>query len=171
MSKEVVKISILGFLILAVLGGIFFLAFSIKKRSAEIKTLQAQISKQSQIIKKITLLNSELKKFNDYQIDLDSLLPKKYELINFDDELKKMARFAAVDVVLGSLEEGRVLKDNILYSGFTLSIEGTMENIIEFLKILENSRYPIKFISFDLRLVGSKLRGVFGGRVFYLNNE
>jgi len=133
---------------------IMLLNMDINKRIAAVTEAKTAIALRNQAIELLTGANSDLKKAEPLMVELQSFLPAKDELINFPRELQRIGQQYLVDVgfSFGTEELGKDGKAGNIK--FTLTIDGTYDSIVDFLKYVEGHKYLISLDSVDLRSSG-----------------
>ncbi len=145
-----IALAIIGLLALFIV----LLNGDINKRVVAIQTAKDETVLRAQTIELLTGANSDLKKADALLANLQNLLPNKDQLINFPRELETTAKQYAVDVGFSFGPES-VAKDNLPGSiSFTMTAAGDFDNIVDFLKSVEQHKYLISLDSIDVHRSG-----------------
>jgi len=155
----------LGLIVL--LGAVLiFLGKDISEKTGKINQLQNEIALKTQSNESLAVLRQDYAKAQSYETALNNILPSRDQLLSFRRELETMASQSKIDfsVSLGK-EEPQGTQGGAMGIGAVMA--GGFEQISNFLKTLENSRYLLKFDNFDLTREEGKFRMRLNGQVFY----
>lgn len=155
-NKRLLKpLIIYGGIIIVILIAVLISINQIKKQSAEIKALRTNyytLLFESEIY-------SNLKKNSDlllpYANQVKNLVPEQNRLIDFTESINQLAN--KNDLELGLIfkevtpsEESKTLFKNIKEAPFTMTIKGSLDDFLQFLKALRTFPYYIDFSSFNI---------------------
>ena len=151
--KAIVNLSILlGFLVFVSMI-LFFLGQEIKNKTTQILAQRAEIESRINSISKLAELTTAAKEAEPALAELNSLLPKRDELVAFpryigtlalESDVEDRFSFRGEEVPSTETEAGN--------SGFSLSVAGSYGNILDFLEKLESGRFIIRVDNFDVVL-------------------
>ncbi len=151
---------------------ILFVAVSMIKsdiqgRADQIAQLNQQRAINSQAAELVVALQNESQKAAQYSTALNQVLLGKDQLLNFPADAEKMAQqnninsqvtFGGENPVNGMAESTDIT--------MTLGGKANLDNFLQFLKILENSRYSLKLDSIDFNQGGQIMRANLTGQVY-----
>ena len=105
-----------------------------------------------------------------YILGIENILPSRDELVNFSRDLSAAAGQNSVSFTSKFSGEnliGKISADDLKWIGVDFTLGGGFDNIVNFLKTVENSRYSIKLNALDLSRRDNDYRGLLNGKVFY----
>ncbi len=130
---------------------IILLNADINKQVDRIEAAKKELELRNQTIALLTGSNSDLRRATPLLKQLQEVLPDRDDLINFPRELNQQALSYGVDVGfsfgperLGSDKEPGSIK-------FMMTIDGSYDSIVDFLRFIEKHRYFIAINSVDIR--------------------
>lgn len=168
MKKQLITIiSIGGAAVVILASALAYIGFDISQRVEKVKESRLVLSSSSQTGEKLALLRLDLAAFEPYTDDLENALPDKEQLINLPRELKTMAFQNSINLTSNFSGEEFKSSSNFNWLGLTVSTDGKFDNLINFLKLLDNSRYSVRFENIDLSFKDNGFKGTFVGKVFY----
>jgi Tfp pilus assembly protein PilO len=152
--------------VLVVSGLLFFLSRDISDRVMFIERQRVDLSARSQILDSLLKLKSDSEKARGLLGSLEEALPTKDELIVFSKELEDFARSNQLDFSLRFGAESPATAVDPGTNNFTITSGGTYENLIRFLRNVENSGYFVSFDLFDLTQSSRGYEILIRGKVF-----
>ena len=155
----------LGLIVL--LGAVLiWIGNDISKKAGNINQLQNEISLKTKANESLAVLRQDSAKAQSYEAALNNTLPSRDQLLGLRRELENMASQSKIDfsINLGK-EEPQGAQGGAIGIGAVMA--GGFEQVSNFLKTLENSRYLLKFDNFDLTREEGKFRMRLNGQVFY----
>lgn len=149
-------------------GLIFFLRWDINKRATEYSVNKKEISSHTQLISFLAALKNDSEIAKNYYSQLDAYLVTKDQLINFSKDVGQMAQQNKIGSMVGFREEipptlNEPRKTNVSIGSDS---ESNFGNFSKFLEFLENSKYPIKFLSFDASQDGPGFKFNINAQIF-----
>lgn len=131
-------------------AAIVFLAYDIVNRTNRITSLRGELSSRREGIQSLASLRQDFEKSKIYSANLQNVLPTRDQLLKFSPDLNTIATQNKINFSssLGNEERGENTK--VGETSFNITAQGSFENLINFLKDVSNSRYPLKFVSLDL---------------------
>lgn len=166
MKKQLVLTIGLGILIIFILGAfLFFLKNDISKKTEKIKEIKQEIILRSKIINSLSIMRGDINLIQPYISGIDNFLFTKDQLINFSKELDSMAAQEKINIA-SNFSEGSGAGE-LKWIGLTSAAEGNFNNLVNFLKLIENSRYSVKLDNIDLSEKDNIFKTIFNGKVFY----
>ena len=166
-KKFIIQISIsVG--VLALLGTItVFLGIDLNGRAVHIQEKKSELTTQAENIKSLLSLRSDADIAQMYANALAHLLPTKDELLSFGIDMSALARTNHVEVSSSFGAETERVKEALGTVAFTMVVKGGYANIVDFLKSVEEGRYPIMWRGVDIALDGKvSYRVTMNGTVF-----
>ena len=152
-------------LILAV--ALFLVGLDINKRVREINGLRGNMNSRFLTTENLSVLRFDMAKAQPYIPLLDSFLPNKDQLINLSREFNTAAFQNKVNFSSSFAGESPVSKTDLNWIGLNMNVDGNIDNIISFIKTMENSRYSIKLGSLDIGQKDNQYKSQLNGKVFY----
>jgi len=150
-KKRLIKqfiIACSGITLIAVI--IIVLNFDINKRIERIETRKREVIIQSQAILILSDLKKEALRARSDQALLESALPTRDQLISFPRELEQLAKANSVDLGFAFGSETPSTESQPGSIKFTMSLGGSIDGLLDFLKALETNKYFINLSSVDL---------------------
>lgn len=151
---------------MAISGLLFFLAKDISGRVSSIERQRADLSARSQIVDSLIRLRADSEKARALIVPLQESLPTKDQLIEFSKQLENFARNNQLDFALRFGAESQSTAMEPGTNNFTITSGGSYENLIRFLRNVENSGYFVSFDLFDLTRSSRGYEIVVRGKVF-----
>ena len=152
-------------LILAV--ALFLVGLDINKKIAQINELRININSRFLTTENLSVSRFDMAKFQPYISSLDLFSPNKDQLINLSREFNTIAFQNKVNFSSSFTGESPVSKTDLNWIGLNMNIGGNFNDIINFMKAVENSRYSIKLNSLDIRQKDNQFKSQLNGKVFY----
>lgn len=154
-------------IILVLIIFLFILRADINGRSGQIIQKKTDFAVRSQSVKSLSVLRSEYEKALPSFDFLENILPARDQAITFAKDLEGFAGKYRLEY---GFTFGSEAKSTVSAPGsvdFRISMGGTYDNIINFLKNVDKSRYFIYFSSMDLsKAGGDSFTSVVTGSVF-----
>lgn len=165
-----IEILIYALIITALSVLLYFLAGTITTKTNEIASLRGQLDFWAKSTESLAGLKQDAAQASTYLPLLQSDIPSKDQLINFLPDLDVLAKENKVNLnhSLGS-QQPDANYNRLTVTSFSLAAQGTLLNIINFVKAIKTSRYPIQFNAADLvRDSQGSFTMTIGGQVFSL---
>lgn len=154
--------------IILILGvALFFLSSEIKNNAKEIQEVKEKMVLRSQTTKSIALLRRESEQVEPYLAKLDNILITKDKLVNFSQDLNAIAKQNKINFKISLGKEIPKTESKLGEINITMTINGTLDNLIKFLKDLENIQYFVKLNKLDFTKKGNGFEGILNGVIFY----
>ncbi len=169
MKKQLIITAGLAILMILILSAaLVAVGIDISKRANQIGEIKKKIDFRSNIIKSLSILRSDINTIQPYIFGLDNILLARDQLINFSRELSAMAAQNKITIASSFSGEDSKTAGELRWIGLTATVEGGFNDLINFLKVIENSRYSIKLDNIDLNeKTGGGFKALFNGKVFY----
>lgn len=153
--------------IVIIVAIIIVLNFDINKRMKRIETRKLEAAAQAQAIFVLSDLKKEsIGAKSDYAL-LQAALPDRDQLISFPRELDQLAKLYKVDLGFAFGNETPSTDSQPGSIRFTLSLGGTLDDLIDFMKKFESNAYFISLSSVDLsKKEGSRFALGTSGEIF-----
>ncbi len=166
-KKVTVKLSIsLGIIAVLVLGIIFF-GFRVDSLSEKVITTRQELGERSRSLQSLASLRSDYStKGQSYLNVLYNVIPEKDELIDLSKNFQVIAQEGQLDYGFTFLGENPPIAENLGSVKFSLSLGGSLNELLSFLKNLENFRYLISLENVSLNRA-DRMRMNIRGDVFY----
>jgi len=163
---------------LGVITGIIaiFVAFSIllrlniEKENSLIMKIKNDKNKIAQSSENLALLIKDETEARPYLDKVKNLVPQKGDLVNLKRDMNDLARQnnTSLSFNFGSESAGE-LNTGLGAVNFNAQADGTIDNLLGFIRELEDKYFALKINSLDInRLSGPLMRIVFNGQMFYV---
>jgi len=130
-----------------------FLGKEIKDKAGQIQDQRVEIESRINAISRLAELSAAAKEAESAFNELDSLLPKRDELVAFPRYIDTLATESGVDQNFSFRgDELSPTETEAGHSAFTLSATGFYPNVLTFLEKLEKGRFIIRVDNFDVVL-------------------
>ncbi|MEE8131834.1 MAG: type 4a pilus biogenesis protein PilO [Candidatus Paceibacterota bacterium] len=166
-KKLLLNIGISLGIILILGAALFFLNSKIKDEVKQIQKVKEKLTLRSQTTEFIALLRRESEQVEPYLDDLDNMIITKDKLVNLSQDLSTIAMQNQVNLKLSIGKETPKTESELGEINITITIDGAFDNLIKFLKDLENSRYFVKLNKLDFTKKGNDFKGILNGVIFY----
>lgn len=150
-KRRIIKQLIIAISAIALIAVIIIvLNVDINKRVKVIEDRRRNAIMQAQAIRVLSELKKDAPRARlDYAL-LQGALPDRDQLISFPRELEQLAKASGVDLGFSFGSEAPSTDTQPGNIRFTMSLSGTLESLLSFLKVFENHRYFINLSSVDL---------------------
>ena len=165
-KKLILMISIFAVVSAVLLTALIFSGFDIKKRIKQVSELRGEINFQTRAIQNLALLRQDKTEADIYSAELSGVLINRDQLVNFSKDLSIMANQNKIDLGLTIGVETQKTENSPGKTAFTLSVKGSFDDLINFLRTLENSKYFINLNSIDFTRQEDKFKALINGEVF-----
>lgn len=168
MKKQLILTAGLGALIILILGvGLIIIRADILKKTEQINEIKKELDFRSTIIKSLSTMRGDINLIQPYIFGLDNVLPTKDQLINFSKDLNMMAAQNKINLASNFSGENIESSKGLKRIGLTATAEGNFNDLVNFLKAVENSRYSVKLDNIDINEKDGKYKMLLNGKVFY----
>jgi len=168
MKKQLVLTVGLGVLIILILAALLIiLRADILKKIIQISEIKKELDFRSTIIKSLSTMRSDINLVQPYIFGIENILPTKDQLINFSKDLNMMAVQNKINLASNFSGENVKSSGELKWIGLTATAEGNFNDLINFLKAIESSRYSVKMDNIDFSEKDGKFKMLFNGKVFY----
>jgi hypothetical protein len=150
-KRLLIAISIPATISLVLLIAIFFLASDIGNLANKIYQTRKDINFGLQAINSLAGLRQDYEQAKIYMPEVGGILPSKDQLLSFSKDMNTMAKLNQVSLNLNIGQENRPAASQLTQIDVSTAGQGTFNNLLSFLKTVENSRYFIKFGSLDFQ--------------------
>lgn len=145
---------------------LFFIGSDIAKRTEQIKQLRSEIVFRLQSTESLAILSKEAEQARNYTIQLEGILPKRDQLLSFPRDLSTIARQAQVDINSTLGQEVSESTDGLRKTDFSITGQGSFDNLINFLKLFEGGRYLTSLKMLDFTRQDGSFKTLMTGQVF-----
>jgi len=142
------------------------LSSDISRRVNQIQSQRSELFFRTQTIDVLATLKSDYEKVRPHLSFLENILPSKDQLITFSKDMETMARQNKVDLGFSFGPETPATDGDPGYLSFTITVAGTFNDLLAFVKDVGKSRYFTNFVSIDINRRDSVYTGNLSGRVF-----
>jgi len=166
--KELLKhnwLYLTAILILAIL--LFVLKANMDSADNQIRSQYASLINKSNSLLSLATLRGDFTKANPYFSFLENILPPKDQLLSFENELESIARKNNLEFNFNYGEDKASSNKEPGQISFRAIINGEYDNIAQFLKDAETSRYFIDPSSVDILKKNTGYSATVNGRVFF----
>ncbi|MBI5079545.1 hypothetical protein HZB06_02685 [Candidatus Wolfebacteria bacterium] len=165
-KRLTINIGISSAIFVLMLASFFFIGGDIAARAEKIKQLRGEINFRSQANQSLALLRRDAQKASAYVSVLDDILLSRDQLLDFPRQIEKLAFQDNVSFSFGFGAETPKNGADFGAINFSASSAGSFDNLVIFLKHIENSGYFMKIESFDLQRKERDFQGSFSGKIF-----
>ena len=165
--QSAIKIAFWLILFLAMAGGLVYLRLDIIDKVNSAENIRKEMNSYSRIAEESNLLRSDIDKIKPYLFELNNAVQTKDQLINFNKDIKIIANQNQVSVVSNFSDEKESVKSGLKEISVAINANGGLENLINFLKALENSNYSVKLNTLDFSQLDKEYKATFNGVIFY----
>ncbi|MEK7555539.1 MAG: type 4a pilus biogenesis protein PilO [Patescibacteria group bacterium] len=166
-KKIILNIGVSLGIVLLLGAALFFLNSEIQNKVKQITEAKKGLNFRSQLSESITLLRNESEQVEPYLNDLENILITKDKLVNFSQDIKTIGQQNQINLNFSFGAETPKTKDEPGKIGLIITADGNLNNLISFLRGLENSKYFVKLNKLDLTKQGDKFKGILNGEIFY----
>ncbi len=154
---------------LILITSLFFVGSDISKRTEQIKHLRSEISFALHSTESLAILNKDSEQAKNYIVQLENILPQRDRLVTFPRDINIIAKQSQVDAnsTLGQ-EESKGGDAGLRQTNFSVTGQGSFDNLINFLKFLEGSQYLVSLKMLDFTQQDGDFKTLLTGQVFSL---
>ena len=149
-KKLLIRVSIAAGIVAVFALFIILLNADINKRLVRIKEYKTELAIRTQTLAILAELQQEAKRAEPLMQELQSALPSRDELISLPRELEKIAKRNKVDFGFVFGQENPAQGNQAGTVRFTMTLAGTYQNLVLFLRELESSPYVVSIASIDV---------------------
>ena len=160
-----ISIALGGTLVLAII--LIVLGLKISNSTQDILSRKAEIVNKQQKIGAFALLGEDSQSALKYTTILENALPTKDELITFDQEIKSLAQKTGATASFTFGAESGEIQGGVRGLGFQLVLSGSFEQILNFFREMEKSRFVINIMDISLDKQSNTFRGFLNGLVYF----
>ncbi|MDO8554964.1 MAG: hypothetical protein Q7R75_00110 [bacterium] len=150
-NKKIKFVAMTVLLILVILALsllLFYLFNRANQKIMEINDIRGQFYKYQRGAEKIRVLEKDMAELETWKQEASGLILNKDTIVKFVEDAEQLANIAGVSLEMKSVNifDGAEEKPR-----FTLGVEGNFSSLYQFMRLLENSRYKIEFISASIK--------------------
>lgn len=161
-KKQLLRQIVIASSILLILAlFIILLNWDINKRAASIEESKIALELEARTVQLLGGASGDLKKVEPMLAELRSLLPAKDDLINLPRELERVGKQYAVTVGFGFSTEEPATEKLAGTISFKLTVSGSYDDIVDFLKYIEAHRYIISLYDTKVDMVKTGFYSLF----------
>lgn len=153
-------------LALVLVGVTWWLGFDISRRVSSIQQNKKDLTFRSSASEALLFLKSAGEQAAVDRLFLENLLPTQDKLIDFPKDLDGLARINRVDMDFNFGEEAPGGEATPGHIAFNIIVKGELNNILNFLRAMEGSRYLMEFNAYNLTVEGKNYQAMINGKVF-----
>lgn len=152
--------------IVVVAGITLLLGSDIGRRADAIRSSEQELSSRAQAVEALAYLRADKDRAQKYSNVLENILPTKDQLIGFPREFDAVAKKYSVRLAtaFGAEEKGTDVKPGSIE--FVFTAEGSLQNLLAFMKAAESGRYILEWTSFEFLRSSGGYSATMAGRVF-----
>ncbi|MDD4931547.1 MAG: type 4a pilus biogenesis protein PilO [Candidatus Colwellbacteria bacterium] len=172
--KLLIRLGITAAIMAVVFGFIIYVMGDMTSVATSIKEIRSAFNIKSQAIGNLAGLQKDAEEARVGSSILQNTLPNRESLFVFTDEINRLARARNLVPVVNFTEEVQGTETAPGKIGFSANIAGDYEQLIDFMKALESSRYFTSIESFEMISQGSNTTGyqaVIVGEVFFKSSK
>lgn len=162
--EAVIILSIIGVVILFVI----LIKLNIIHQQEILTTLRSQKVLLSQSAENLGLLKKDWEIAGQYNDKISSLVPTKDSLVLLQKDFQQLALDSGVTLNFTFGTEKNSTTDDLGYIGFSATADGSKENVVNFLKKIEEKFYSLKIDIIDISIQSNNLiRVLMKGQIFF----
>ncbi|RJP45810.1 hypothetical protein C4587_00240 [Candidatus Parcubacteria bacterium] len=168
--QVLLRVSAIAAIILFFGGLLFWLSDRLEARADDIAIERALEQRRVRAFELLAVLKRQSPEADSYRRTIESLVPPKDQLFDFPRWIEGLARTRNLEFDFGFQGEEIPPTDAALgYVGFALGAEGGFQDLVEFLKDVEERapRFLVEIRSMTLEEGGGSYRFSGNGRVFF----
>ncbi|OGY64345.1 MAG: hypothetical protein A3I24_01130 [Candidatus Harrisonbacteria bacterium RIFCSPLOWO2_02_FULL_41_13b] len=168
-KKKILVNAIITLAIIIVLAiGLFFAGRGINQKVIKIESLRKELNTRLTALNSLTNLRQQSEKAKSLFGSLQTLLPTKDELINFPKELNGFAKANKVEIGFSFGSETAPAENQPGFTAFNLTLSGSYDNLVKFLKAIEGSQFFVGINSLDVTKdpQSQKFSALISGKIF-----
>jgi len=165
--RLVFNLGILVFLLIVFISLIVFLGKDISQKAGYIAATRNNLNVRLRQLNDLARLREEAKVAEPNLIKLQTLTPTRDKTFSLPRRLEELARANNLGFSFAFGSENPPA-DNLGSINFNMTVEGSYQNILSFIRTIETGPYFMKISSFDIIRQESGFRALLGGSVFYL---
>lgn len=166
-NQFIVAISIAGGITLLLIVILIVLGSKISNTTYDILSQKTEIMARQQKVEALSTLEKDAASAQKYVSILENSLPTKDELITFNQELDAIAKRTNTNVSFAFGAETGAITGGVQSITFQIVINGNVEQILNFFREMNKSRFIINVSDMDLTKQGSIFKGILGGQVYF----
>ena len=136
--------------VIILLGAHSWLMLSVSDVAGQIQEKRKSLMASLRIFDNENLLKAELIKAERESLFLDNIFPVSDNLIEFPRDISVWASQNNITVGFSFVKETPATETEPGYTSFILAGKGSLSNILNFLRSIENSRYLIQYNQYDI---------------------
>jgi len=145
---------------------LFFIGSDIAKRTEQIKQLRSEIIFGLQSTESLAILSKEAEQAKNYIVQLENILPQRDQLVTFPRDLNIIAKQSQVDLNATLGQEISESTDGLRKTDFSITGQGSFDNLINFLKLFEGGQYLVSLKMLDFTQQDGGFKTLLTGQVF-----
>lgn len=153
-------IALILVIILLVLGS------DITKRVNQIKQLRGELNSRLRLTESLVLLRKDSEQAQIYTPALENILVNRDQLVILPRDLSNLGKENNIGLSASLGQERPQAADGLRSVDVSMNAQGDFDDLINFLKALENSRYSIKLTRLDFTRQEAIFKALLDGQVF-----
>ncbi len=147
-------------LVVVLVGAIWYVKTDIDTKFLAVQQAQAEIQTKEISLTELAKLQSDEEKAKQYTPQLDHLITTKDQLLSFSTDIGFIVKQAGFSGAPQFKEEATSPATDLQKTSFSLLLEGPKDfsDLANFFKLVEQSKYFVRFSSLDVSREGSTLR-------------
>jgi hypothetical protein len=146
---------------------LYFLGQDIKANAEKIREAQQELLFRSKISERVAFLKNQAEQAKFYSADLDNILVSRDQLANLPRDVVAMAGQNSINANSSFSGETPASAEGLGSVGLTMTAAGSLEGIINFLKLFNESRYSVKLNFLDFVSQKEEFKALFNGQIFF----
>ncbi len=143
-----------------------WLGFDSSRRVAAIENNKRELTFRSSASEALRVLKIGSEAVASERLFLDNILPPPDKIIDFPKDIQGLARINKVDPSFNFGEEVAGSETAPGQIAFSIIVKGGFNNLVNFIKALEQSRYLIRFDVYNLTVEDQNYQAMINGKVF-----
>lgn len=160
-------LSISGVIIVVLIGGVWYMKSRIDEKFLVIEQKQVSVRANEKSLATLAMLQGNAEKAKQYLPQIDRMLTTRDQLLSFSTDISFLAQQAGFAGSPKFKEETAPQTGDLRKTNFSLSLEGVknVDGLGNFFRLVEQSKYYVRFDTIDVTREGGNLRATLNGYV------
>lgn len=151
-----------------IIVAIIFIGFDIGNKAKETNEKRLTFLSQLAIADSLVSLKKDSEQIKGYYAILENIVPQRDRLVLFPKDLSAIGKQSNLDIKITLGQGTSVGTTNLWLTNFKMAGNGNFENLMNFIKTLNNGQYLINLKSLDFTKENSNFKTLIEGQVFSL---
>lgn len=165
--RFLIELSIAIGLVVFLMGLLFLIGWDLSRRAGIADSRRSELTYRNLAISSLASLKKDATEAERYFGILENVLPQHDQLIDFSKELNSAARSRNLGFSFAFKSEREAQEDRAGAASFAMSLQGKTDQVLDFIRFIERSRFLVKLTSFDFSRFEDGFRAAINGEVFF----